>query len=418
MITMPSISAHMAIAKELSKLLNINSIDFIKGNLLPDLYYDKTKSHYKTEGKKYLIPNIYDAFSSLDLDDYINVGYLCHLLLDKYYLEEFLDKYNFNVFEEADLYKDYDILNKDIINYYGLDVEYIKSCMKDFPNDIDKDLIDKNLKCLDLIIDLETKIIIKADFLSFLDRMINTIGKELSNLIKIYKLKKIIDNSKYIVALTGAGVSTDSGIKDFRSKDGLSCDTKIPIEILLSRDYFYNNTKEFYDFYRNNFDIRKVKPNIVHYYLKKLEKDGKIKSVVTQNIDGLHSKAGSKIVYELHGTIYKNHCIKCGKEYNYEKVFNSVDVPKCECGGIIKPNVVLYQEQLPTDELNKSINDIMKADMLLVLGTSLLVYPAAGLIDYFRGKYLIIINNSETPYDDLASLVINDNLSAVFSYLK
>ncbi len=234
---------------------------------------------------------------------------------------------------------------------------------------------------------------------------------------KIDELKKIIDESNNIVALTGAGVSTDSGIKDFRSKSGLSSTSSIPMEILLSSNYFYSNTEDFYKFYKEVFDCSNIKPNITHLFLKKLEDKNKLKAVITQNIDGLHSKAGSKKVLELHGTTFSNHCIKCNKKYNSDIVFKSKGVPKCSCGGIIKPDVVLYGESLPEDALNESIRVIEKADTLLVLGTSLVVYPAAGLIDYFYGKNLIIINKDETPYDHKANIVIHDNLSKVFKEL-
>ena len=235
---------------------------------------------------------------------------------------------------------------------------------------------------------------------------------------KIEELKKMIDNSNKIVVLTGAGVSTDSGIKDFRGKDGLSKDFDIPMEILLSSNYFYSHTEEFYELYKKYFDVSKVEPNIVHKYLKKLEDDKKLSAIVTQNIDGLHSKAGNKKVYELHGTTFINHCIKCHTKYSSEYVFKSEGIPKCKCGGLIKPDVVLYGEMLPQDALEKSIDAISNADMMLVLGTSLVVYPAAGLIDYFHGKYLVIINKDGTPYDMYANLVINDNLSTVFEELN
>ncbi len=234
---------------------------------------------------------------------------------------------------------------------------------------------------------------------------------------KIDELKKIIDESNNIVALTGAGVSTDSGIKDFRSKDGLSSTSNIPMEILLSSNYFYSHTEEFYEFYKEIFDCSNIEPNITHLYLKKLEDKNKLKAVITQNIDGLHSKAGSKKVLELHGTTFSNHCIKCHKKYNSDIVFKSKGVPKCSCGGIIKPDVVLYGESLPVDALDGSVRVLEEADTLLVLGTSLVVYPAAGLIDYFNGKNLIIINRDETPYDHKANIVIHDNLSKVIKEL-
>jgi NAD-dependent deacetylase len=234
---------------------------------------------------------------------------------------------------------------------------------------------------------------------------------------KIDELRKMINESNNIVCFTGAGVSTDSGIKDFRSKNGLSKDTAIPVEILLSSNYFYEHTEDFYEFYKEYFDSSKIEPNITHKYLKKLEDSGKLKAIVTQNIDGLHSKAGSKNVYEVHGTVFKNHCIKCNKEYDEKYVFDSTGVPHCTCGGIIKPDVVLYGESLPANATEGSISAIEKADMLLVLGSSLVVYPAAGFINYFNGKYLVIINNDKTLYDDEASLVIHDNLSKVFKEL-
>ena len=234
---------------------------------------------------------------------------------------------------------------------------------------------------------------------------------------KLEELKKIIDESNNIVVLTGAGVSTDSGIKDFRSKNGLSSTSDIPMEILLSSDYFYNHTEEFYDFYKKTFDCSNIKPNITHNYLKKLEDKGKLKAIVTQNIDGLHSKAGSKKVFELHGTTFSNHCIKCNKKYDSDIIFKSEGVPKCTCGGIIKPDVVLYGESLPMDALSESAITISKADTLIVLGSSLVVYPAAGLISYFRGNNLVIINRDSTSYDNEASLVIHDSLKDVFTYL-
>lgn len=235
---------------------------------------------------------------------------------------------------------------------------------------------------------------------------------------KLEKLKKIIDESNNIVVLTGAGVSTDSGIKDFRGKNGLSETSDIPMEILLSSNYFYNYTEDFYKFYKATFDCSKIKPNITHKYLKKLEDKGKLKAIITQNIDGLHSKAGSKKVLELHGTTFSNHCLKCNKKYDSSIVFKSNGVPKCTCGGLIKPDVVLYGEQLPIDALNESVEKVSNADVLLVLGSSLVVYPAAGLIDYYRGNKLIIINRDKTSFDNEAVLVINDNLKDVFEYLN
>ena len=228
------------------------------------------------------------------------------------------------------------------------------------------------------------------------------------------ELKKIIDNSNNIVFFGGAGVSTESGIPDFRSKDGLyNQKYDYPPELILSHTFFFNNTEEFYRFYKDKMNSLKYEPNITHNKLKELEDNGKLKCIITQNIDGLHTKAGSKNVLEIHGTVYKNHCIKCNKEYDAEYVFNSNGIPKCECGGIIKPDVVLYEEPL-TQAFEEAIKYIEKCDTLIVGGTSLTVYPAASLIRYFRGKNLILINKDKTPYDDMATLVINKKLGEVF----
>ena len=233
----------------------------------------------------------------------------------------------------------------------------------------------------------------------------------------IEELKELINKSNNIVVFTGAGVSTGSGIKDFRSKDGLSSEVDIPMEILLSSDYFYSNTEEFFKYYKKYFDITNIEPNIVHKYLKKLEDLGKLKAIVTQNIDGLHSKSGTSNVYEIHGTVYTNHCVKCNKEYDYKYVFSSVGVPHCSCGGIVKPDVVLYGEALPEIEFNKSIKAIENADLFIVLGSSLVVYPAAGLINYYYGDKFVIINRDKTSYDRFAKIVINDDLVKVFKEL-
>lgn len=238
---------------------------------------------------------------------------------------------------------------------------------------------------------------------------------------KIRELKEIINESNNIVFFGGAGVSTASGLKDFRSKDGLYNEKNnllnVSPEFMLSVSCFYSFTKEFYKYYKANMNSLNVKSNIVHEYLAKLEQLGKLKAIITQNIDGLHQKAGSKNVLELHGTIYKNHCIKCGKEYSAEYVFNSEDIPRCECGSIIKPNVVLYGEMLPEDFVLAE-KYISECDLLIVAGTSLIVEPAASLINYFRGKNLVIINNDETPYDKRATLIINEDLTNVFKLLS
>ena len=232
-------------------------------------------------------------------------------------------------------------------------------------------------------------------------------------------LQKYIDESNNIVFFGGAGVSTESGIKDFRSVDGLYNEKyDYPPEEILSRSFFDKNPEEFFKFYKDKLNALNIQPNITHYYLKKLEDIGKLKAIVTQNIDGLHEKAGSKNVLLLHGTTYKNHCMKCHKEYNAEDVFNSNGIPKCSCGGIIKPDVVLYEEPLDDDTVSNAIKAISECDLLIVAGTSLNVYPAASFIHYFRGKYLVIINKDATSFDNLATLVIHDKLGNIFSKLK
>lgn len=231
----------------------------------------------------------------------------------------------------------------------------------------------------------------------------------------IEKLQSMIDECNNIVFFGGAGVSTESGIKDFRGKDGIYKENP---EYMLSSTCFYKETDKFYKFYKDKMNCLSAKPNITHKYLKKLEDGGKLHAIVTQNIDGLHTKAGNKNVYEIHGTIMRNYCIKCNKEYSAEYVFNSRGIPKCSCGGIIKPDVVLYGESLPEYEYSSSIESIINADMLIVAGTSLLVEPASSLVRLFNGKYLVILNRDSTPYDYLADLVIHDNLKDIFSELK
>ena len=236
----------------------------------------------------------------------------------------------------------------------------------------------------------------------------------------IEKLQNIIDESKSIVFFGGAGVSVASGLKDFRSKDGLyNMKYPYPPEEILSHHFFMHNTEEFYKFYKQMLSTKGIEPNIVHNFITKLEEKKKLLAVVTQNIDNLHTLAGTKKVLELHGNINRNYCTKCNKSYDGDVVFNSnEDIPKCECGGIIKPDVVLYEEQLDQETLAESIKCISEADTLIVAGTSLNVYPAAGLITYFRGKNLVIINKDITPYDRIATLIINDDLKKVFSNLK
>ncbi len=231
---------------------------------------------------------------------------------------------------------------------------------------------------------------------------------------KIKELEKMIDECNNIVAFTGAGVSTDSGLKDFRGKNGLYKEkTSYPAEYMLSNNCFYSNTELFYEYYKENFNCLKTKPNITHKLFKKLEDIGKLKAIITQNIDGLHTKAGSTNVYEIHGTILKNYCLKCHKEYAAKHVFESNGIPKCKCGGIIKPKVTLYGEALPEKEFESGIKAIRNADMLIIAGSSLTVFPACGMIDYFHGKYLVILNEDKTPYDSIASLVIHDELKKV-----
>ena len=228
----------------------------------------------------------------------------------------------------------------------------------------------------------------------------------------------VVENSNNIVFFGGAGVSTESNIPDFRSPDGLyNQKYKYPPEYILSHDFFMTHTEEFFEFYRDKMLIPWAKPNVTHKKLAALEKLGKLRCVITQNIDGLHEMAGSKNVLNLHGTVYKNHCMKCGEAYSMEDILESKGVPKCRCGGTIKPDVVLYGECLDEKVLEKSIIAISEAEVLIVGGTSLAVYPAAGLIDYFRGEKLILINREMTQYDKNADLVFHESLGSIFSKL-
>ena len=228
---------------------------------------------------------------------------------------------------------------------------------------------------------------------------------------KIEKLQEIIDASDNIVFFGGAGVSTESGIPDFRSESGIFKSLEkygdTP-ERLVSHSYYLEHTEEFFSYYKDCLIFPEAEPNPAHYTLARLEKEGKLKAIITQNIDGLHHKAGSKNVLELHGIVYRNYCEICKKEYDLNFILESEGIPHCTCGGIIKPDVVLYEEALDMNILNKSAQYIMSADTLIVGGTSLVVYPAAGLINYFKGKNLVLINKSKTDYDLLASLVINE----------
>lgn len=232
-------------------------------------------------------------------------------------------------------------------------------------------------------------------------------------------LQSIISSTNNIVFFGGAGVSTESGIPDFRSVSGLyNQQYKYPPETILSHSFFISNTKVFYDFYRNKMMFLDAKPNKAHIMLAKLEKIGKVKAVITQNIDGLHQLAGSKNVLELHGSGYRNYCMKCRNIYDISAITDSSGIPLCNCGGTIKPNVVLYEESLDNDTMNKAAEYISKADVLIIGGTSLGVYPAAGLINYYRGNKLVLINKSSTPMDNKADLVINCNIGEVLGALE
>ena len=232
---------------------------------------------------------------------------------------------------------------------------------------------------------------------------------------KIEEFKKLVKNRDNIVFFGGAGVSTESGIPDFRSKDGLyNQKYKYPPEEILSHTFFMNNTEEFYKFYKEKMNSLKYEPNITHIKLAELEKQGKLKSVITQNIDGLHQKAGSKNVLELHGSVLRNYCMNCHKFYDAEFVFNENGIPKCSCGGIVKPDVVLYEEGLDDMILSNSIKAIQNADVMIVAGTSLTVNPASSLVNFYRGNKLVLIIRDYTPYDRVADLVINESLGKVF----
>lgn len=227
-------------------------------------------------------------------------------------------------------------------------------------------------------------------------------------------LKKWLAESKNIVFFGGAGVSTESKIPDFRSTDGLyNQEYAYPPETILSHTFYMRKTDEFYRFYRNKMLFPDAEPNRAHRALAKLEADGRLRAVITQNIDGLHQKAGSKEVMELHGSVLRNYCQRCGKFYGIEAILHSDGVPKCECGGTIKPDVVLYEEGLDQQTLQKSVSYISHADVLIIGGTSLTVYPAAGLIDYYRGNKLVLINKSVTPMDSRADLVISGSIGEI-----
>ena len=232
-------------------------------------------------------------------------------------------------------------------------------------------------------------------------------------------LQQIVDESRSIVFFGGGGVSTESGIPDFRSADGLyNQKYDVPPEELLSHEYFFEHTEKFFEFYREKMLCLDAKPNKAHLKLAELERAGKLTAVITQNIDGLHQMAGSKNVLELHGSVYRNHCMKCGKFYDFKYMKESEGVPKCTCGGMIKPDVVLYEEGLDDYTIQESVRAISEAEVLIIGGTALAVYPAAGLIDYFRGNHLVVINKAPTPRDKYADLLIKEPIGKVFSQIR
>ncbi len=232
---------------------------------------------------------------------------------------------------------------------------------------------------------------------------------------ELEEFRKIINNSKRAVFFGGAGVSTESGIPDFRSQDGLyNQKYAYPPEYILSATFFHTHTAEFFDFYREKMIFPSAKPNAAHFKLAQWEREGKLAAVVTQNIDGLHQAAGSKNVFELHGSVWRNYCTRCGKGYSAEFILGSKGVPRCECGGVVKPDVVLYEEQLDGRTLSEAIKYIQAADTLIIGGTSLNVYPAAGLIDYFGGDNLIVVNKGETARKVSGALVVDSPIAQFF----
>ena len=236
---------------------------------------------------------------------------------------------------------------------------------------------------------------------------------------EIEELQKLIDNYENLVFFGGAGVSTESGIPDFRSVDGLYHQQyDYPPETILSHTFFMKHPEVFFQFYSKKLLYEGAEPNEAHKKLAALERAGKLKAVITQNIDNLHQMAGSKNVYELHGSVYRNYCMKCGRFYGFDTMKKAQGVPRCQCGGIIKPDVVLYEEGLDMDTLQGAVRAIERADVLIIGGTSLSVYPAASLIDYYRGKHLVLINKSATPRDSFADLLIQKPIGEVFAKIK
>lgn len=235
----------------------------------------------------------------------------------------------------------------------------------------------------------------------------------------VEQLKQMVKESNNIVFFGGAGVSTESGIPDFRSVDGLyNQKYDYPPETILSHTFFMKKPEEFYRFYRDKMLALDAKPNAAHRKLAELEAAGKLRAVITQNIDNLHQAAGSKCVMELHGSVHRNYCMKCGKFYSAHDILNSTGVPRCECGGMIKPDVVLYEEGLDNQTIEDSIGFIRQADMLIIGGTSLAVYPAAGLIDYYKGNKLVVVNMAPTPRDKHADLLVQGPIGEIFAQLE
>ena len=236
---------------------------------------------------------------------------------------------------------------------------------------------------------------------------------------KIEQFKEAVAQCNSIVFFGGAGVSTESGIPDFRSTDGLyNQKYKYPPETIVSHSFYMQRTEEFYEFYKDKMLFPQAQPNAAHKKLAELEQAGKLKAVITQNIDGLHQAAGSKRVYELHGSVLRNYCMKCGKAYTAEFIKESNGIPKCECSGIIKPDVVLYEEGLDDKTVNGAVNAIANADTLIIAGTSLTVYPAAGMVRYFKGNKLVLINRDATPMDSAADLVFHEKVGELLDKIK
>ncbi len=232
-------------------------------------------------------------------------------------------------------------------------------------------------------------------------------------------LQSVIDEGRRIVFFGGAGVSTESGIPDFRSADGLyNQKYKFPPERIISHSFFMSQPEEFYRFYRDRMIFPEAKPNAAHLKLAELERAGKLSAVITQNIDGLHTAAGSRNVIELHGSVHRNHCMKCGRAYGLDFIADGEGIPRCECGGIVKPDVVLYEEGLNENDINRAINAIAEADVLIIGGTSLVVQPAAGLIRFFGGRRLVVINKTPTSADDEADIVIKGSIGETLSQIN